>query len=323
MYYAIDTWHYSYISHHGVKGMKWGVRKKYNEYVKKRNSLYRAKMYKKTNDKYYKNASESDIQRERRKKIIRNVLIATAAVAVTGLAVYGATKIGREYCDTVLKSGDTLRIVAQNGKRAFNRPFYATDNALDAVKYRGMYGGAELGGIIGNDVYSYSLKNVGGDIKVAGKYQAQKIFNDLIKNDPEFAKGVSNFMKVGKSYMPDIKGKNYDTFGRLLAFHDESGTKVVKQFYSELSKHGYAGLKDINDMKYSGYNAKRAIIYFDKFKDFKIDGIAKLDQVKMGKDMIKGYGLASLETVLPKTVGAGAGLAVYGSYNINKRIKRK
>ena len=97
-----DNMYPDYLMHHGVKGMKWGIRKKHYQLEYKKNKRYGKNQRKTDNDLYgdrgvsrinaRMNKGQTHKQAERR-EMARKVLLPTAAV--TGaLAVYGAVKTG-------------------------------------------------------------------------------------------------------------------------------------------------------------------------------------------------------------------------------------
>lgn len=91
-----------------------------------------------------------------------------------------------------------------------------------------------------------------------------------------------------------------------------------KKFYSKLKSAGYGAIQDINDMKYSKYNAKNPLIVFDNAnKNIMVRSMKELtnekEMVKKGsKEVAK---LLAEETgkalVSPKAAVAVSGAAAY------------
>jgi hypothetical protein len=55
----------------------------------------------------------------------------------------------------------------------------------------------------------------------------------------------------------------YDNFNAALIDIRQGGSGADKKFYNKLKSAGYGAIRDINDMKYSGYNAKNPLIVFN------------------------------------------------------------
>lgn len=282
--------HGTYLMHHGVKGMKWGVR-----HDPERKGTGRKKKRKLTQAEKYDRAA----------KIAKVVAI----TAVAGLAVYGATKLGREYFDSSLKSGATLKVVADSATKNFGRAFYATDHKLDQLKYKGLFAGRQMGGSQGNDTFQYTIKNQGPDIKIAGKHNARKAFNELMK-DPQFSKEVRPYldsMKLGNKLNGHLLSDDYDAFNQGLVDHITPGhQKHIDMFYDKLKSMGYGGIKDRNDESYSGYAAKRAVIYFDKFSQLPASAPRRMDTKELQRAEKWGMRLVRAEASMPTVIGATA-----------------
>lgn len=113
--YEYDNQNDEYLIHHGIKGMKWGVRR----YQKKDGTL--TSQGKKQHGEDNSSESKKKVLTDRKKKAIK----VGAAVAGTALAVYGAYKIheavrdknldirineGKAKCDRMFKKLDRMRI---------------------------------------------------------------------------------------------------------------------------------------------------------------------------------------------------------------------
>lgn len=273
MYFNLDR----ALQHHGVKGMRWGVRR-YQPYPKgeghKGKFLGRVtskigQKYKGRISKFEKRYIDKGVSPKEAKALANRrvngeiALAAVAATVVTVASIKGAKVFGREYVDKVVKAGTPLQTLSAQSDRDFSRPFYAAYNKADKEKYKGLFAGAHLGGRDGEkQVFKHLIKSP-ETLKIASHNSARKALGSAVKNNPEFGK---LFEQVTNSSTVDRK--SYEKFNRLLAtMHNvdfQRDTNNLKPFYDKLKEMGYNGLLDINDQKYSGYRAKNPSVIFDK-----------------------------------------------------------
>ena len=203
------------------------------------------------------------------------ILAASAALTVTACAAYVANKKLKDRIDGVIKAGDQMQRISMtdNGGKVHD-VFYAAKGQHDIKRYEGM-----LGAVRSKQVGSaYKLKlEATRDIKVASKDNAAKIFEDLYKNDEQFRDNVFQYARrnVQNGQVLDAPLKNpssitkremkkmYENFNSHLVNMRHDPSKVDQAFYDKLKKAGYGAIQDVNDMKFSGYNAKNPLIVFD------------------------------------------------------------
>lgn len=259
------------IEHFGVKGMKWGVRKLYDNH--KQNLLYQ-----------YKRKGYTDEQaQEKLKKRLRNEKIAlgTAAAAAAGVAAYyGKNYVQDEFLGRSFKTGKKFDTVTSATKFDNDRHIYAAYRKHDKMKYRGIYGGqrarqrknpfmvpGEIRKSQGLDKEDNIVTLMANKkLKIASNRAAKKTFKDLYKNDSEFKKMADEVTSGLRSMDPRFKkGSPYELFNVALAAQgkDADATKNINKFYSKLKEKGYSGLLDINDRKFSGFKSKNPTIFFD------------------------------------------------------------
>lgn len=324
------------IQHHGVKGMKWGVRR-YQRYpkngpkgkflgkTKERASQVTGKISKAYNDRvskhekrYIKDGVDPKQAKELAKKRVKAEMV--LAAAATAGVVYGVNQgtkaIGRNFID---KTVDTpLQTLNIQGDRDLSKPFYATFNKRDNVKYEGLFGGLHLGGAAegSNPVFKQMLK---GDnpIKIASHNSARKALQEAAKDatNPQFkellgAAGITN----GK-----ISMKQYHAFNKSLvnahSLDFNTGSDYVSPFYNQLKKQGYNGLLDINDQKFSGFAAKNPAIIFDKGKNV-VETVAQLPQSQLANKAKKEAGILLARSASKTTIAGAIALSTNSVLNV-------
>ena len=251
------------------------------------------------------------------------VVTAAAALTVTACAAYAANKYVKNRTDQIIKAGSTLqRIEMQNTNGKLHDTFYASTGKHDNKRYEGVLGFTRK--MQTGEAYIMKLE-ANKDIKVASKEKAVKAFGDLYKNDSNFRysirEEVSKHM-TGKNKVDvdDFSDRNirkmYDNFNSGLLTIREKGSGADTMFYNKLKSAGYDAIQDINDMKYSGYNAKNPLIVFNNSKDnimvksvkelTKDDKLGKKAAVELGKGQIENMGrlMASPYTAAALTGGA-------------------
>ena len=266
------------------------------------------------------------------------ILAASAALTVTACAAYVANKKLKDRIDGVIKAGDQMQRISMtdNGGKLHD-VFYAAKGDHDIKRYEGMLGMTRSKQV--GSAYKLKLEAT-RDIKVASKDHAAKIFEDLYKSDDNFRKSVANYVRKnvhgGNSVdLSKTGGRNrkkmYENFNSHLVNIRTDPRGVDQAFYKKLKEAGYGAIQDINDMKFSGYNAKNPLIVFDHSNGgINVKSFEKMagDLNKAGnKELRKAIGEQASKDLIEKygaLTTAGLTASAFGYYNTDptKRYKK-
>lgn len=250
--------------------------------------------------------SDEDAQAAANHRIrTERILAASATVAVSACAAYVISRKLRERADGLIKAGETLqRVEMRDTGGQLHDVFYVAKGKHDMKRYENLLGATRQR----QTGHAYLMKlQASGDIKVASKDRAVKTFDKLYKSDAEFRGSVDRYIRGTGA--KNAKQK-YERFNQELVGMRNQGPD--KKFYAELKKAGYGAIQDINDMKFSGYNAKNPLIVFDNSKkNIFVSSVKEMTGNLQGKgtaELAKARGevlaRSFLETAGPLTAGA-------------------
>lgn len=226
------------ISHYGVKGMKWGVRKEYVPHPRKTGTTQPESSY----------SNRSKKQEQKRKINYKKAIAITAGGVGLGVATYlGYKYLGKQYIrshlgsslmegasiqgekfyrsfinkdrDVTLKSGTTFQRIATGDNAGFTKNVYMTYKSSDKDLYKGVFGWMKLRRLdaMNEDPILKELTlKAKEDIKLPSMKTRLSEFKELFKENPEKVSAFinehehENYLKrASKGAKDAFKGKTY------------------------------------------------------------------------------------------------------------------
>lgn len=249
------------------------------------------------------------------------ILAASAALTVTACALYVGNKYRKNRIDGIIKAGETLqRVEMQDTGGQLHDVFYVAKGKHDMKRYENLLGATRQR----QTGHAYMMKlRASEDIKVASKDRCTKVFKQLYDSDSEFKKSVDSHIAA---YGATSAKAKYERFNQALV--EMKGRGPDKKFYAELKKQGYGAIQDINDMKFSGYNAKNPLIVFDNSnRNIMATSMKEMKgnlQGKGSKELLKARGEVVAEDFMKKAgtiSAAGLTAATIKTYASNPAVQ--
>lgn len=236
------------------------------------------------------------------------ILAASATVAVSACAAYVIRSKIKDRTDGLIKAGEVLqRVESQDTGGKLHDVFYVAKGKHDMQRYENMLGDTRRK----QTGHAFMMKLIADqDVKVASKDKAIKTFDQLYKADQEFRESVDKYIKGTGA--KNAKQK-YERFNQALVGMRNQGPD--KKFYDALKKAGYGAIQDINDMKFSGYNARNPLIVFDNSnKNIMVKSVKEMTgnlQKKHTTEFLKAQGEVASKYYLERIGAVSAGVLTY------------
>lgn len=310
--------------------------KKQKEYkIPEKKSTHRMKL----EEKFESQGMSKQQAEQAAAKRIRGEQYAVAAAAVTVAACVAYNKYKGYNVDKTLSADTDLHRVMRlhEDQEIRGGRQYMAYKKTDRIKYKGILADdLNKKAAPGQKLYDVTVKP-GQDIKIASPKRAKDTFENLYKNDKEFRDSLETLAKENGAYLnpkfskvvdqlakgqtlsdKELRGKGYDLFNVALVDYSPNGEKRANKFYDALKKQGINAIQDVNDKKYSGYNAKAPIITFDGSYDYSKRALGA-EEIAKNKNQALGLVLA------PSAVKAGAAYAgIFGAmkYSDKKAVEK-
>jgi hypothetical protein len=322
------VWQYNYsaeLTHYGILGMKWGVRKEYqpvgrNTSDKPARQGYKEKVKNKYLSKGYTEQDSESIAERKRK--IRTAALIAAGVTVAVGAAFVARHYHIENHDVTLKAGAKTFHIDRSEVRELESGmhFYTTIDQFDRKAYQWRLNNPQKVQRVER------IFEMTKDVKIPSPRKGEVLYNQF-RNDPK------NMEKIKEAFGPleqiGIKGKSYkdfitaapyfsegESFGgfKNLTSHNKAGAELWKDYQKFIVNKGYQGLLDENDRNPAHhFNVERPAILFDAASKLKevsrknikdaggltpvIPTIRELGSVKTAKVLSAIGGMTALKTL--------------------------
>lgn len=245
--------------HHGVKGMKWGVRKAYEPVGRRRRSM----------DSY------SD---EERKAKTRKAIVAGAAVAATALAAYGAYKYYGKRPSEMLTYGVDEPLSKMLGRYPSKDITIGSKTTMQRVSADSFLDLKSKG----YTYVSYKFRDKQGYLSGFRKEMNRNSAKDFVhKLTPKQDLKMASPGSVAKEFLklhPEANDQTFRLVTSPYSTNHKSITAMRKELFDSLKRQGYSGFVDIEDAAKRRNSAP--IILFDPDKYVTVSKSRKIGKME-------------------------------------------
>lgn len=318
----------------------WQKEKLSNEKAKERMNREtgeKSKHRKALEEKYRKQGmsqEEAEIAAYKRART-EKILAAAAGVTVAAAGIYVAKKEYDKRVDKLIPAGTELqRITSRDISNTGVRDgFYFSMNEADNRKYRGLYGLQTK--TMRGQAFEAKLTTKQG-MKVASEKHAIDALKELTSEDASYTKSLASYFRDMATHTSGEDSRRmstaaasvangkidrnvYEALNIAMTDHSGSGRQIHDRFYRKLTDKGYNAIMDVNDKKYSGYQAKSPMIAFNAKSMVDVKSVRQLTDSEVYETASKEYGKIQarnqVRQSIPKTARnialAGAAYGVY------------
>lgn len=299
----------SELYHHGIKGMKWGVRryrktdgsltpagkKRYSNAVVKTVGKAVSKSKRKREadkasrrnrlEKGYREKGMTEEQAkaavDRRLKIEKTVMIAGALTMTAATAYYAKNKYMATYCDTVLKSGTTFHNLDASANPRPGEHLYVNYRQNDKDFFRSRFALGKMSRSSTGNAFDHKITAT-GDVKIPSLKTRQNVFKQLYDSDETFRQTIdSHSRKGGSKNAKQAYGKMWQYFGDK---DDPKFNEAKHKYFKALQDKGYDAVVDEWDSKKFVYRSDAPLILLNtsskSLGEMKISELSSMDVLK-------------------------------------------
>ena len=286
-YYDYYTYNYPLeLYHHGIKGMKWGVRrfqkkdgtltdagkKRYSDdgktTSKSKSSKTSTKIKLTQRDVYEKKYRDAGMTAEeakaaaKKRDMVNKVILGMAGVTVAACAAYYAkNKWTATYCDQILKSGTKFHNLDAFANARPGEHLYVNYRQNDVNYFRGHFALGKLRK--SGHVYNHVL-TAESDVKIPGLNTRKSVFKQLYDSDPDFRRVFNEHARVGKGDRNFSANKVYKKMWPKFGDKNDPEFNIAKRkYFDALKQKGYDAVVDEYDSRKGVFRADAPLILLD------------------------------------------------------------
>ena len=258
--------------HHGIKGMKWGVRrfqktdgtltsagkKRYSDdgpvpkKSKHRQNLeanYRAKGM---------SAKEAEVAASKRIKIEKTIAVTAGLTVAACTAYYARNKYIADRTDQILKAGTSFHNLDSKRNPRPGEHLYVNYRQNDRNFFNGRFAVNKMRK--NGHVFEHRIEAI-DDVKIPSLKTRQSVFKQLCEQDPEFKEAIRKHSGMSESASPK---KLYKNMWQLFGDKDSEYFNNAKhKYFKALKEKGYAAIVDEWDTNRLVYRSDAPLILLD------------------------------------------------------------